>query len=968
MTTARPATAQPARPLALGIAAPQAGPIITDPCLYQQECAAPTFSTGNLLANAGFETVINCQCPQPRNMANNITTKVCSWTDANNTRSDIYHTCATGSPNSNVYYYAAPGNLYGSQAARTGSGYLGLLAYGLYGNQGGPPTDHRSYANTTLAAPLEAGRTYYAEYYVSLADVSQQQVASLGFGASVGYPGQPVDGLLTPNTNYVSNIYNPVSDAGAVLNDRTGWRPVRGSFVAGGGENSFTVGCFANPVGLSPVTGATASQYAPVSALAYYYLDDALLMRVPRAGANFAVNTCPASFVLPVDGLALPPSSGATYRWTADNDPAFVATTLTLSVAPAATTTYTLTITLPGQAPLASTVTAYVNCCYDSQTPGIRTVQGTGTQFNGSFFAAGGRFYVPNNLVLLGATTYTVPENCTIYVAAGASISVGNGTTLDLAGGTITAACRQMWDGIVVGNGGNFSSRVGANTGRRPEISYALNALVYQPGSTTPLAVASTNFLHNYDGLSLRDNGRSGTVSNCLFDADPVAMLAPYAYVSATSFTHAQRHVLVTNAASAAAPPAPLLLTGNTFKRAMFGVWVGTGATAPVLRTNQFQSVFVAGVYTNAPASRSIEMSGNTYRFPTDAVNSANPPQLNPAYALAPGSNRQEAYGLLAKGPNVYLVGNNSFQGPGPIVAYDPVLTYRHVGVSAGDALQATGNSSYPQRNRFTNVYECLRLQLKGGAGSVAENEFTDCVYGIHLLGPGVGGVYNTFRIQCNSFVWTSSARFGGSNSPRGIFIDANYPVQLTGSFTANTSNPARLLKNYFINVGNSNVTHVWNHPSNPPFLYETFDDVKNGTFGFMPLIASNVNIQAPFSNLRVMPDNDCRNDGYSAGILARSVSGSVGSSPGSSLLSLAPNPVADELTVYYRLAAEGAEAENHLVVRSLLSGLVVREVVLVPGTASIIVPVQALATGLYSCTLVVNGRPVGTSRLAINR
>ena len=967
MTAGSPAAAQLARPLAPapGSAAPQAVPIVTDPCLYHQECAAPTFSTGNLLANASFETVINCRCPQPRNMANPTTTKVCAWTDANNTRSDIYHTCATGSPDAAVYYYGAPNNLYGTQAARTGSGYLGLLAYGFYGTTGTPPTERRSYATTNLAAPLEAGRAYYAEYYVSLAETAQRRVASLGFGVSVGYPGRTVDGLLVPNPNYYGNIYNPVNDAGAVLTDRAGWQPVRGTFVAQGGEDAFTVGCFATSASPSAAAGATASQYATPAALAYYYLDDALLMAVPRAGATFAVNACPASFALPVDGLALPASSGATYRWTADNDPAFVATTLTPTVTPAATTTYTLTLTLPGQAPLVSSVTAYVNCCYDSQTPGIRVVQGTVS--NPAVFAASGRFYVPGNLLLSGGT-YTVPETCTIYVAAGASVSVGNGATLDLAGGTITAACRQMWDGIVVGNGGNFSSRAGASTGRRSEISYALNALVYQPGSSTPLVVDKTNFLHNYDGLSLRDNGRSGTVSNCLFDADPVAMLSPYAYVSASSFSHTQRHVQVTNTANAAAPPAPLLLTGNTFKRAMFGVWVGAGATAPALRSNQFRGIFVAGVYANSPASGAAEMSGNSCRFPTDAVNSANPPQLNSAYALAPGSNRQEAYGLLAKGPNVYLVGSNTFQGPGPIVVLDAVPTYRHVGVSASDAIQAGGNSAYPQRNKFTNVYECLRLQLKGGAGSVAENEFTDCVYGIHLLGPGVGGVYNTFRLQCNSFVWTAAAQLFGNNSPRGIFIDANYPVQLTGSFTAGPGNLAGLLKNYFINVGSSTVTHVWNHPSNPAFNYPTFDALYYGNVAYNMLIGSNINITRGAQGVAITSTNDCAFDNYpGAGILARNATGNLGYSSVSALVGLAPNPVADELTVHYHLAEKDA-GEGQLIIRSLLSGQVVAEIALMPRTTSALVPVHELATGLYTCTLVVNGQPVSTSRLAVSR
>ncbi len=558
MSGSRPAAAQALRlSAAAAVPVPAAAP--TNPCLIPGECPPPTATTGNLLSNANFETVINCRCPQPRNMANTATTKVCSWTDANNTRSDVYAACATGSPNAQVYYYAVPNNFEGTQAPRSGNAYLGFMAYGVYRdglNQ--PVIERRSYATTALTAPLLPNRTYYAEYYVSLAEKARLRVASLGFGLSNYYPGENTPALLT------AAVF-PVNDYAATLTDRAGWQPVRGFFQASGTETYFTIGCFDPSPNPAQVPGATANPFGdPAWDHAYYYADDALLAVVPQVvDRNFQL-VCGASRALTIDGLALPASAGATYRWTSSADPAFAATSLALTVAPPATTTYTLTVTLPGlQPPVVSQVTVFVNCCYTAQTPNIVSL--SGTLFSGSFqFVAGQRYFVSGNLVLTGSgrnPTFTVPAGCTLNVAAGARIDVTAATTLALAGGTLTAACGQMWDGVYVQDGANFSTQAGGSPARNAEISYATAGVVLTGGSPAAFAVAGTNFLHNYESLRLQNPTRTGTVSTCFFDSDPAAFFPPFAEVSATKYTVALRHVSVANATGAVPNAVPVVLS-----------------------------------------------------------------------------------------------------------------------------------------------------------------------------------------------------------------------------------------------------------------------------------------------------------------------------------------------------------------------------------------------------------------------
>ena len=250
---------------------------------------------------------------------------------------------------------------------------------------------------------------------------------------------------------------------------------------------------------------------------------------------------------------------------------------------------------------------------------------------------------------------------------------------------------------------------------------------------------------------------------------------------------------------------------------------------------------------------------------------------------------------------------------------------------------------------------------------------------GLHLLGPGAGGPPNTLQVQCNTFLMGSSSILVSANSPRGILIDANYPVELTGQIGG--TGAAALLKNNFDSstFGDlyNNIVHVWNDPSNPPFYYDTFYCVRYGSSSpfYDPLVVQNVSVQSSAGSFFVpvagSNGNDCPHDGYpSAGIRARSalVSLSPGSVGGTSLEIAAPNPAHDQAIIAYRIAPVDAAQDLALVVRSLLSGAIVREVKLDARRNAVAVPVADLPEGVYVYSLLVNGRPAATHRLMVSR
>jgi gliding motility-associated-like protein len=206
-------------------------------------------SAQNMVLNPGFD--LRSTCP----VAAGEVTGVCNnWENA----------CVAGL---GADYYAAgcPFPLSPSEASRSGDAYVGLMAFE-------PTTGGREYVRGELCDALQAGVTYYVEYYVSLDEFSNRAITQMG-------------ALLTSDPAAITTCPTapgiaPQIESTAMLTNKGGWTRVSGTFVATGGEQYIYIGNFRDNAGTSDLVLSTGSL-----AMAYYFVEDVLV--VPASLHNF---------------------------------------------------------------------------------------------------------------------------------------------------------------------------------------------------------------------------------------------------------------------------------------------------------------------------------------------------------------------------------------------------------------------------------------------------------------------------------------------------------------------------------------------------------------------------------------------------------------------------------------------------------------------------------------------------------
>jgi gliding motility-associated-like protein len=223
-----------------------------------------------------------------------------------------------------------PKNSLGFQYANIGDAYAGI---GIYIPP--PPNDRgREYLEVKLLAPLDNGKKYCAEFYVSLAEKPKYAVDAIGMYFSE-------DSIIYNDNDWSVLPFVPQvqNTPGNVITDTINWVKIKGNFIASGGEQFITIGNFKTN---AATTIDTTGLYDEA---AYYYIDDVSVYccdaytTTAEAGENKTV--CTKDSVAVVIGSA--GNSKFYYLWqpaTGLND-----TTLAQPLAkPAVTTTYYLTV------------------------------------------------------------------------------------------------------------------------------------------------------------------------------------------------------------------------------------------------------------------------------------------------------------------------------------------------------------------------------------------------------------------------------------------------------------------------------------------------------------------------------------------------------------------------------------------------------------------------------------------------
>lgn len=188
------------------------------------------------------------------------------WSNANGGTADFYHSNAKKCSD-----MGTASNPIGEQAPFKGDGYAGIITYQNDKSSGFSLSDmavvetdgygkYSEYITTKLSSALTAGKTYRVTYYVSLAENSGYAVS--GFGASL-----TSDAINQKSNAYIMMTPQVVTDN--IVDSKTEWTKISGTFTAKGGEQFLTIGVFNNPASSKAVGGGNGVN----SIRAYYFVD-----------------------------------------------------------------------------------------------------------------------------------------------------------------------------------------------------------------------------------------------------------------------------------------------------------------------------------------------------------------------------------------------------------------------------------------------------------------------------------------------------------------------------------------------------------------------------------------------------------------------------------------------------------------------------------------------------------------------
>lgn len=200
------------------------------------------YSQPNLVLNHSFEQYDSCT-----SFVGNIFVSK-NWVSGSLLTPDYFNVC-------NTFPVSSPSNFIGFQHVQDGGSYSGIAM--------SRPNDLREAIQGKLQQPLEAGKYYCVEMYISIADSMYYNVNEINISLYQ-------DSILA--SDYMDNHNNlpyqvSMNTVGAA--DTSDWHLISGGFVASGGENFFLIGFFSSNL--------TWTKFRPSNLddqVTYYYIDN----------------------------------------------------------------------------------------------------------------------------------------------------------------------------------------------------------------------------------------------------------------------------------------------------------------------------------------------------------------------------------------------------------------------------------------------------------------------------------------------------------------------------------------------------------------------------------------------------------------------------------------------------------------------------------------------------------------------
>jgi gliding motility-associated-like protein len=201
--------------------------------------------------NGSFEEYYNC--PNAGGIS-----ELKEWYSPTLGSPDYYNVCATNSQ------LGVPQNGRGYQIPKTGDAYTGFYARA---NQ-----NEREYLQIELIKPLESGKKYLVHFYLSLSDIDEISIWSVGMYFS-----------NLPISSSTFTIFTP-SLTPQILNEESNflnwdnWTEVKGEYTAQGGEKFITIGNFYTEADTDTMFIPGLNQFNPN--ITYIYVDDVSITEI----------------------------------------------------------------------------------------------------------------------------------------------------------------------------------------------------------------------------------------------------------------------------------------------------------------------------------------------------------------------------------------------------------------------------------------------------------------------------------------------------------------------------------------------------------------------------------------------------------------------------------------------------------------------------------------------------------------
>lgn len=266
----------------------------------------------NLVYNPGFESYNVCPSnllSMPYSSDYSYFPTITWWTNPVRLSSpDYLNQCAV--PTSGLQ---VPNTTFGYQQPHSGAAYAGIIAFQGQMTNGTLSYDYREYLQNRLAQPMVAGKQYCVSFYVSPTispAFNFNYVALDEFGLNFSQQ-RPIDTV----NRFISLPYHIKNISGTYLSDTSKWYKISGIYMATGGEEWLTIGCFANGSSPSFINVYPATPNQNILYWTYLYIDDVSVSEITSADT---INRTADTVVCRTAGLNIPLKSenGATaYSW-----------------------------------------------------------------------------------------------------------------------------------------------------------------------------------------------------------------------------------------------------------------------------------------------------------------------------------------------------------------------------------------------------------------------------------------------------------------------------------------------------------------------------------------------------------------------------------------------------------------------------------------------------------------------------